>query len=480
MRSQRSIQEGRAAERDVAHKTRSLGIRVWAVLMALVVVAAACSSGSDDVAAVDEATTTAPAETTTAAAVQTTASTSAPATTEAAPAEDATPAEVVFEADAELLNEQFDRVEAGVYRVDATGTPFSFTTSEEMMGGQPSGAAFFVIADVDTQQPEDQDLLFQRISHFSDPTNPAGTIDQPEDGWPADDIDGWLDAVVEGIEITNREDVTVGGLDAVQFDATLADGFECGEEHCAAFATNRLATELNFNPRALYRIWVIDQGDESPLLMHATILRDAQIDWFDTVDQIVATLSFGPTEPNPIPTEGDLWELGISADVPAGSVEIPALGGIRFELATERFVAQWLIGEFYWVETDGPADSELLLIESDIDGNPISTVDELMAAVTLGVTTATELDATTLAGFPTRVFDVETTGDNFSPALIPVNADESERGWGAPLAARLWVSETDRGLVLITAEAFQTIDDLPEVIEMSELIVSTLEFIELS
>lgn len=477
MRSQRSNQHRKATQPRVAHKTSGQATRAWAVLAALVLVASACSSGSGDVAVSDAATTAAPVTSTTAV-VETTASSNAPDTTEAAPANDAGPTEAVFLPDAEVLVEEFVRVEAGAYRVDTVGTSFSFTTTEAMMV-QPNGDAFFVLADVSNQGPDDQDLVFQRISQLSLPTNPAGTNDEQGDGWPADDIDGWLDSVIKGIEITNREDVTVGGRDAVRFDATLADDFECGEEFCAAVSTNRLLTGLSLSPQASYRMWVIDQGDESPLLMHAAILRDAQVDWFDAVDEIVATLAFGPTEPNPIPTEGDLWTLGFSTVVPAGSVEIPALGGIRFELATERFVGQRNTGEFHFVGTDGPADSEMLIIDRDIDGMPISTVDELVAAVTLGTTTATELDATSLAGFPVRVFDIETAGGNSAPSLSPLNAAEGERGWSAPLAGRIWVSETDRGLVLITAEVFQTIDDLPEVIEQSELIVSTLEFIEL-
>ena len=177
-----------------------------------------------------------------------------------------------------------------------------------------------------------------RVSHFTPPSDPAAPLGDADDGWPADDIDGWLDSVVDGIEISNRENVTVGGLEA--------------------------------------------------------------------------------------------------------------------------------------------ADTGLFIIDRDIEGNPISTIDELIAALTSGSTTATEIEPATLGGFDARVFDIEkpaSTPD--APLLLPAGADEN--GWRAPLAGRIWASETDRGLVMITANAFELASDLEVSPGQSELLVSTLEFIEL-
>ena len=38
-----------------------------------------------------------------------------------------------------------------------------------------------------------------RVSHFTPPSDPAAPLGDADDGWPADDIDGWLDSVVDGL-----------------------------------------------------------------------------------------------------------------------------------------------------------------------------------------------------------------------------------------------------------------------------------------
>ncbi len=453
--------------------------RLWAFLIALALVLVGCGSGSDDDAAEDVATT----------AATTTSTTEAPEATTAEPAdetdetnetetvvEDTASAPAVFDPDGVVLDEEFVPVSPGSYRVDTIGTPFSFTTTEQLMV-QPNSQVFFVISDPSNQGPDDRDLVFQRITAFTQPSNPAGTTEEQDGGWPADDVAGWLDALDDGLVVSNREEVMLGGTDALRFDLKLADDFECGEEFCAGVSTNRLVTGLSLSPGASYRLWVVDQVDESPIMIHAAIRNDSGAAWFDTAEAVMSTVAFGPSEPNPIPAEGDLWTLGLPADVPAGSVELPALGGIRFELAQERFIFQ-NEDEHHFVDTDGPADSELMIIDRDADENPISTVDELIAAVTADSVTAEELASTTLAGFPARVFDLEATSPGRDPSLLTLNAT-GDAGWRHPLDARIWVAETDRGLVMITAEWFEPDADIPGVIEQSELIVETLEFIEL-
>lgn len=449
--------------------------RIWLLLAALAAIASACSSGADETSAAEPASTSAP---TTVAPEQTTTS-EAPAPTTDAPVEeepDGTDVDPVFEQGAAVIEQSFGPINPGTHRVDAVGTPFSVTTTGQAVGGSPGGA-IFVIADPGSQGPGDRGIEFVRVSHFTPPSDPAAPLGDADDGWPADDIDGWLDSVVDGIEISNRENVTVGGLEAVRFDVQVAEGFECGTDHCAALSSNSGATPFVLAPETSHRVWVVGQGDEAPLLINVAAFNADRIDWFNTAEEILKTLAFGPIEPNPI-GDGGPWTQGFNSDVPAGTVELPALGGIRFELANDRFIVQRSSEEWHWITTDAPADTGLFIIDRDIEGNPISTIDELIAAVTSGSTAATEIEPATLGGFDARVFDIEkpaSTPD--APLLLPAGADEN--GWRAPLAGRIWASETDRGLVMITASAFELASDLEVSLGQSELLVSTLEFIEL-
>jgi hypothetical protein len=273
---------------------------VFGAMVALVLMLGACSSSDDSATTPEESTTTTVTTTTT----EPTTTTVAAADTE----DEASPA--TLDPDATPLTTQFEPLENGVYRVDTLGTPFTFEASDSLFV-LPNNATFFVVGDPDSQGPDDRDVVFLRVSDLSDPTQPAS---EPEDqqAWPANDIDGWLDAVVDDVVISNRTETTVGERSAVQFDMQLSDDAQCGENFCVGFFTNRRVHSKSLEPGAMYRIWWIDQGAESPIAISAGIRTDSQLGWFDTADSIVGSVAFGDTSPNPIAPEGDVWTLGFS------------------------------------------------------------------------------------------------------------------------------------------------------------------------
>ena len=158
-------------------------------------------------------------------------------------------------------------------------------------------------------------------------------------------------------------------------------------------------------------------------------------------------------------------------------VEIPALGGIRFDLDNRLFVTQ-SEHEHHFITMEGEVDCELMIVDRDGDGNPVTSAEELIAAVSMNGGTWRELRPKKLGRFPARVFDIQRPTAQFYPSLMAVGAVEEEDGWSAPRAARLWISQTDRGLVMISAEAFECPHELPPVVTTGEVIVSTLEFID--
>jgi hypothetical protein len=112
----------------------------------------------------------------------------------------------------------------------------------------------------------------------------------------------------------------------------------------------------------------------------------------------------------------------------------------------------------------------------DMDGNQLSTADELVAELTANGVDVTETDPTTVGGLPGRVFDL--SGGPPQP-LVQTGIDVG--WWGPPTAGRMWLIEhPDRGLQMITAEAFSNVDSVLQlVLARTEAIVASLEFVEL-
>lgn len=244
------------------------------------------------------------------------------------------------------------------------------------------------------------------------------------------------------------------------------------------FTDNRGLGGLHLEPRSVTRNWWIDEGGESPIVVVSTITSDSDLDWFDTSDSILASLAFGDAAPNPAPPEGDLWTLGFSLNVPAGLVEVPALGGLRFEIPEEQFVHQHSIARRMVVFLDDEAaNSEFLFIDRNLSDDPIATAqDAIEELVAIGVE-VTELETTTIGGFPTRVVDVASEQRD---VFRTVDVDGELGAWAPPLAGRLWFIESDRGLLLATAETFTPSAPLERIIAQTTWMVSTLEFIELN
>ena len=156
---------------------------------------------------------------------------------------------------------------------------------------------------------------------------------------------------------------------------------------------------------------------------------------------------------------------------------MPILGGLRFELPEDTFLFQSATDGIMVVPFgDEPADSEFQFIVSNDAGDPIATVQDAIDELTAAGAEVTELESTTVAGFPTRVVDV-TGGSRSRPIFDRIEQDPN--GWGLPRSGRLWFIDSDRGLFLATAEVFETSAPLEDVIAQTTAIIETLEFIDL-
>ncbi len=435
--------------------TRAGGVTAALCLLA----ATACSSDGDDTTstsapatttddAIDEPTTE-PPETTPSTVAPTT---EPPATTE--PEADEPPV-TASPNDVPLLDFEFQPVPAGQYRVETIGAPFLIDIPEGWFV-QPNSFGRFVITDPDSNGPGDRDIVMIRPSNLADPDQPGAPVEEQASDWPIGDIDGWLDALIPGVVDGEPVDTTIGGLDAVQFDVAITDEVECGEDFCVRFATNRGVNEMWFDPPTGYRVWWIDGGDESPIAINIGDGDGSDPEFTERAQAVLDTVTFESVGPNPIPSEGNLWESGFPSEVPAGAVTLPVGPGVTFEMSEPHFIFQ---DQFLAaVETGGPGAAVILFPDQAFDGEPLATVDDVVAALERDPdVTATVVGTREVSGYEATEVDISSDaepGPGGPPATFQGSASE-DASWFAPPEGTLWIMETPDGVAVITAEWFE-------------------------
>jgi len=423
-----------------------------AIAVVWLLAAAACSTGGGDPTAEssptaaptttvedvsDEPTTTEPPETT---------STAAPTT---APPATTAPPTTTEPDDVQLLDFEFQPVAAGQYRVETLGAPFLIDIPEGWWV-QPNSFGHFVITDQDSDGPGDRDIVMIRPSNLSDPDQPGAPVEEQAGDWPISDINGWLDALIPGVVDGEPVETMIGGLGAVQFDVAITDEVECGEDFCVGFATNRLVNDMWFDRGTGYRVWWIDGGDEAPIAINIGDGSDPE--FTERAQAVLDTVTFESIGPNPIPSEGNLWELGIPSEVPAGTVTLPVGPGVTFEMSGFNFVFQneFKANIFF---NEGLAD--IYFPDQAFDGEPLATVDDVIGALERDPNvTATVVGTREVSGYEATELDISSLvepGPDTQPTLQR-SAAPPDDGWRPPADGTLWIMETPDGLAMITAE----------------------------
>jgi len=429
--------------------------RVSGAIVAVCLLAAtACSSDGDEATsesapstAVDEPVSTEPPETTPSTDAPTT---DAPATTEPEADESPSPDEVP------LLDFEFQPVPAGQYRVETIGAPFLIDIPDGWFV-QPNSFGHFVLTDPESGGPGDRDIVMIRPSNLADPAQPGAPIEeQLALDWPLDDINAWLDALIPGVVDGEPVDTTIGGLDAVQFDVAVTDEVECGEEFCVAFATNREVNSMWFDPPTGYRVWWIDGGDEAPIAINIGDGSDPE--FTQRAQAVLDTVTFEPVGPNPIPSEGNLWELGIPSDVPAGTVTLPVGPGVTFEMSEPHFIFQR--DEFFsGVLLEAPGEADIFFTDQAFDGEPLATVDDVLSALERDPDlTAAVVGTREVSGYEATEVTFASSlanGPDRPPPTFRRSGEPEDVGWLAPPDGTLWFMETPDGITMISAEWFE-------------------------
>ena len=360
-------------------------------------------------------------------------------------------------------------ISTGSYRSESTGVPFVFEVDREWTTFSV-GPGHLVLADPDVR---DRGLSFIRPSELSSPSAP-GESPEAQLGWPIDDIEGWLENVIDGVFIGDVESVELGGRPAIRFTAEVTNNAACGQfgEYCAAFVTNHFSAGWTFELGFRSTVYWVDMGaDLAPL----AVLFGSRADddnWQQIAEGLLGTLEFGEPGPHPVSTDNvPLWEQGVNsaAPVPAGLRWFPTFGGFSFVLDEDRDIRQ--AGNYFLVmgSGDSQGDVEIWRAQSGPGGNPIESTDDLVGVLELISDSVDEVGSSTHRLGEARQFDVRAAGNTFDPDL----SVQSEPGelWFTPSAARLWVFETDRGVIVVSAESFLQDFLLADMIELAERVI---------
>jgi hypothetical protein len=422
-------------------------VTVVAMAIGLAMVGAACGSAeSGDVSA--EATSTATP----------TATPSPTATVETIGSGD-------FDASAPELTVEWESVPEGPYAIETLGIPLSLTVSGDWIVPE-NRATETVLADPDSFQPGDRDVVFVRPSALAHPSTLNAPLAEQEP-WPVGDLEGWLENLDAGIVTTETQEVVLGGRDAKVFDVSLAPDFPCGPEFCAGFVGSRVAGKV-FSPNYNYRVWWVDGGEYEPVAIVAGSGPEGS-DFFSRAEGLLSTIAFGTPGPHPVPPEADLWECGFDSMVPAGTIDLPQAGGVRLDFPGERFVMPR--GELALIEVGEDLWVDFMIVEESADGQSIETVDDVVAALAAASMDVTETSGGTILGQPARVFDIAAQpGAASKLTLIPE--------WFNPNLGRVWLAETDRGVFLYAGETAGTNTQVDAVIAEAEAMLPSLEFID--
>lgn len=335
--------------------------------------------------------------------------------------------------------------DAGTYRLDTLGTAFTFSV-EETTGVLVNANGVVSITDLTSNGADDRTITFRRTSLLPDPAAPTVEVDQTT-GWPAADLRGWLEAASDEITAGDPVDTTLGGFGATFVELEVP----CAGVGCTAGSLLQQPDRPLFTPGSRYRLVVVDQGQEDPIVVVVAIDDEDEAAWFDEADAILSSLVFESIEPNPV------------RRMPPGAAVLAVFDGISVDLPEAVVIVEPFDGFARIFPPNLGGDVEFLTRPLDTDGVEVTTTERFVKLLADEAAALTELEAFEIGGFEARRFNID-SGRLPNVVLKARTADlvRSEFGWESPSEGHLWVVEQpDRGLLIVSAEAL----DGPEAIE---------------
>ncbi len=376
----------------------------------------------------------------------------------------------------------------GVYTTDLIGTPVTLDLDRDWEVASTSPGVF-VMEDPERSSPEAEVILVMRVDSFAGSDNVDALPNGPSYTGDPNDIDAWVDATGGGVIVEASDNRTISDASAevrdLKLDESGSGGLPdgCGpgpDDRCFFVAATRTETVPFFIVRTgeYYRMWLIDQGDEEPILVSAHAPADDP-EWLDDrAEALVAGLTLGDPAPHPVaPIEGNAWEAGHPSVVPAGEATFPAMGGVTMTLPEEHFVIQG--GGCLGVESNYDGESPFpptvwvgRSASYGLESGSLTSVEDVLDLYEPADRPQPTGESLTALGEELPGYRVTGVGDPLLENMIDCGGNFTLR-FGPE--AEVFLAETDEGVLFIAADAF-TEDELVDARALLDQIVPTLAF----
>lgn len=189
------------------------------------------------------------------------------------------------------------------------------------------------------------------------------------------------------------------------------------------------------------------------------------------------------TAPTPAPLATPLAALEPDLEVQpslvqAGPVTVPVAGTTQFRLSAPRPVLQLPGHTLIYLDPERLAEVDIFSPVAAGDGTPLATYAEVIAQLIDDPIFAdvTELGPVSIAGLPARVFEgLPVMGARGFYNDLSTIANENA-GWFPPLRIRMWVIDTPRGAVIVSAESLEDPGQFSDAVRLATEILTTITF----
>ena len=190
--------------------------------------------------------------------------------------------------DAPMLDSQFSPIDPGSHRFVTAGREFSLDIQVGYWLTQ-NRLGVTVFTDPGPSGPIGRNVTIVAPGRLANASLPS--LSQDDSGAePVQNIEAWLDDLVDGVAVGDRVDTTLGGRPAVQFDVHLADDDNREEAWRVDFVITRDGERVSFEQGHDYRVWWIDRGDIAVIVGASS----AGHPFLHQAEALLDTLVFGP------------------------------------------------------------------------------------------------------------------------------------------------------------------------------------------